>query len=448
MELCDYLASLRGKRVAAIGAGVSNTPLIRLLAEAGADVTVCDKNPHADLSALEALGVRKRLGPDYLKDLDFDVVFRTPGLHPDLLRGAQGRAVITSEMELFFQVCPCPIIAITGSDGKTTTTTIIASLLREAGRRVHLGGNIGTPLLAQAPEMEADDIAVLELSSFQLLTMRQSPDIAVVVNVAPNHLDVHTSMDEYVSAKANIFRHQGENGIVVLNYDNAITRAFSKDAPGKVTFFSRQPLEGAVVLRDGVIYSGERPVLPVNEIRLRGAHNVENYMAVIGAVDGLVPDEMIRRFAATFAGVEHRIELVRQVGGVSYYNDSIASSPSRAIAALDAFDQKTILIAGGRDKKVPFDELGAAIVQKVKTLVLTGEAAQQIRAAVERAPGYEPGAVRILMEDDFTQAVLAAARAADSEGDIVLLSPGCTSFDRFDNFAARGALFKRIVNDL
>ena len=385
LTLNEYLSGLKGQRVAVVGIGVSNTPLIRLLVRAGVKVTACDKrtreqfNGQAD--ALESLGVRLQLGPDYRKGLeDYDVIFRTPGLRPDVPELEQARArgaLLTSEMEAFFQVCPCKLLAVTGSDGKTTTTSIIAGLLKQAGYNTYVGGNIGKPLLADAGGMSPEDMAVVELSSFQLMTMDRSPEIAVVTNLAPNHLDVHKSMEEYVQAKQNIYRHQNAGGLVVLNYDNAITRGFAADAVGEVTFFSRRErLEKGVYVEDGAIWvsndAGTRRVLPVEDILLPGWHNVENYMAAIGAVDGLVPDEVIRAFAASFQGVEHRIELVRTLGGVRYYNDSIASSPSRTIAGLRCFPEKVILIAGGYDKHIPFDTLGPEIVAHVKKLFLTG----------------------------------------------------------------------------
>lgn len=459
----DYLSELAGKRVAVIGIGISNTPLIRMLLRAGVEVTACDRRPAGSFAGLaeelESLGAQLRLGEDYLEGLDQDVIFRTPGLRPDvpqLTAAVERGAVLTSEMEVFFQVCPCPILAVTGSDGKTTTTTIIAELLKAAGKSVYVGGNIGRPLLPEVGDMEPEDMAVLELSSFQLMTMTQSPQIAVVTNLAPNHLDVHKSMEEYIQAKRNIFAHQGPAGRVVLNGDNEITRAFAGEAPGAVTLFSRRtaleqgvfvdggPEDAAIWISDG---TERRRVLPLADILLPGTHNVENYMAAIAAVNGLVPDAVIRKFAKNFAGVEHRIELVRTLDGVRYYNDSIASSPSRTIAGLRSFRQKVLLIAGGYDKHIPFDSLGPEIIEHVKALFLTGDTASKLRAAVENAPGYRPERLPILEYEDFTQAVLAAHDQACS-GDVVILSPACASFDKFKNFMERGAAFKKIIYGL
>ena len=455
----DYLAGLRDKRVAVIGIGVSNTPLIKMLLRAGVEVTACDRRPREAFAGqaeeLESLGARLRLGPDYLRDLDFDVIFRTPGMRPDLPELAQAvarGAQLTSEMEVFFQVCPCRTIAVTGSDGKTTTTTIIAELLKAAGETVYVGGNIGKPLLPDVDGMEPGDTAVLELSSFQLMTMDLSPEIAVVTNLAPNHLDVHKSMSEYVAAKENIFIHQNDDEKAVFNRDNAITHGFAETAPGRVMEFSRrEELEQGVFVRDGAIWvrnaMHERPVLYLENILLPGEHNIENYMAAIGALDGLVPDQVVRDFAAKFAGVEHRIELVRTRNGVRYYNDSIASSPSRTIAGLRSFKEKVLLIAGGYDKHIPFDVLGPEICAHVKTLVLCGATADKIRAAVENAPEYRKGAPEILEANDLCEAV-ALCRKAAQPGDIVTLSPACAAFDQFKNFAVRGRAYKELVGSL
>ena len=457
MTLQEYLDTLKGKTVAVIGIGVSNTPLLRMLLRAGIDVTACDKRRREDLGELaeelESLGARLQLGEDYLKGLRQDVIFRTPGLRPDvpeLLEAMAQGSTLSSEMEVFFEVCPCPIIAVTGSDGKTTTTTIIAELLKAAGYTVHVGGNIGHPLLCEAGEMKASDYAVLELSSFQLMTMQRSPHIAVVTNLAPNHLDMHKGMEEYVASKENIFRHQTKGDIAVFNGDNEITREQGSRAVGSALYFSRQvEVEQGVFLRgDDMILrrnGTERRIMTTEDIRLPGVHNVENYMAAIAAVDGLVSDEVIRRFAREFNGVEHRIELVRTYRGVRFYNDSIASSPSRTIAGLRSFQEKVILIAGGYDKHIPFDVLGPEIVAHVKLLVLCGATADKIKEAVEHAPGYAPGKPEIAMVSPFRAAVEFARDRAVS-GDVVTLSPACAAFDQFQNFMVRGKTFKTIVN--
>lgn len=457
MTLHQYLDTLKNKTVAVVGIGVSNTPWLRRLLQEGIRVTACDKRSRDALGALaeelEKAGCRLQLGESYLQGLNQDVIFRTPGLRPDVpeLLAAKARgSEITSEMEVFFEVCPCTLLAVTGSDGKTTTTTIIAELLKAAGKTVHVGGNIGNPLLCRADEMHPEDYAVLELSSFQLMTMTHSPHIAVVTNLAPNHLDMHKSMEEYVAAKENIFRYQSAGDVAVFNLDNAITREQGTRAPGHVCYFSRreEPADGVFLRGEEIIsrHDGwEQVIMTTEDIRLPGVHNVENYMAAIAAVDGLVPYEVIRRFARDFNGVEHRIELVRTYHGVRFYNDSIASSPSRTIAGLRSFKEKVILIAGGYDKHIPFDVLGPEVVERVKLLVLCGATAGKIRAAVEQAPGYRPGHPEIVEVMPFEKAVLYARDKAQS-GDVVTLSPACAAFDQFKNFAERGKTFKAIVN--
>jgi len=460
MTLQSYIASLKGKRVAVVGLGVSNRPLLQLLLDGGCDVTVRDRGDRTKLgeelaARLESAGCTLRLGEGYLDDLDEDVIFRTPGLHPftpQLAAAKERGAVLTSEMEAFFAVCPCRIIAVTGSDGKTTTTTIISRLLEEQGYTVHLGGNIGTPLLDKADRMAPEDWAVLELSSFQLHSMDCRPHVAVITNVSPNHLDVHPSYEDYQAAKKQIFLHQREEDLLVLNADNDITRSFASQARGRLRMFSRrtEPSEG-VFLRDGVIYRARNgtaeKLMDASGILLPGLHNAENYMAAFAATADWVSDEVCRRVAGSFPGVAHRLEMIRELRGVTYCNDSIASSPTRTIAGLRALTKKPILIAGGYDKHIPFDDLGDEICLRVKELFLTGFTADKIRRAVENSRYYDPEKLRIHQLEDFTGTVLAASAAA-GEGDLVLLSPACASFDKFRNFEERGNTFRRIVMEM
>lgn len=444
----EYFSGMKGKSVAVLGLGVSNRPLVRLLLEYGADVSGGDRTPREKLDAevleLEKLGCKLYLGEEFYKGMSAQVAFRTPGMRPDsdavrYLR--EHGATITSEMAAFFQVCPCKIIAVTGSDGKTTTTTLISEMLKTAGKKVWLGGNIGTPLLPLTRQMKQEDFAVVELSSFQLMDMEQSPSRAVVTNLAPNHLDVHKDMEEYVNAKKNIFRYQQAGDLLVLNGDNGLTANLQGN--GVTHFFSRKK-DAYVHLENGIIYRDGKPVLKREDILLPGDHNVENYMAAIAAVEGLVSDEDIRRVAKNFGGVEHRIELVRIKDGVRFYNDSIASSPSRTIAGLRSFPEKVLLIAGGYDKHIPYDVLGPEICGHVKKLYLCGATAAKIRQAVEKTPMDQP---EIVDCDDFDTAVLTAAKEA-VEGDVVLMSPASASFDRFKNFMVRGDHFKKIVKEL
>ncbi len=447
----QYFHSLKDKKIAVLGLGVSNRPLVRLLLDFGCQVTGCDKTPREKLDGevleLEKAGCTLHVGENYLDGVEADVVFRTPGMHPanPAIQALVSRgALVTSEMEVFFEVCPCTILAVTGSDGKTTTTTLVSEMLKAEGKTVWLGGNIGTPLLPLVRQMQPSDFAVVELSSFQLMGMKRSPARAVITNLAPNHLDIHKDMAEYVQAKTNIFRYQDESGILILNADNPITAAFRGN--GKTLFFSRQK-EADVCLVDGVICRHGEKVLKTSEILIPGVHNVENYMAAIAMVDGLVSDETIRQVARTFGGVEHRIELVRVKDGVRFYNDSIASSPSRTIAGLRSFPEKVILIAGGYDKHIPYDVLGPEICAHVKKLFLGGATGEKIRQAVISCPEYDPIALEITDCGSFEPAVRAAAAAAKT-GDVVLMSPASAAFDQFKNFMVRGDFYKKLVKEL
>ncbi|MCI9576810.1 MAG: UDP-N-acetylmuramoyl-L-alanine--D-glutamate ligase [Clostridiales bacterium] len=456
----EFFRGMRGKRVAFCGIGGSNLPLVKIFHEYGALVTACDRRSREALGEaakeLEAMGVALKLGDDYLQNLDVDVLFRTPGMRfhlPELDQARQKGIAVTSEMEVFFALCPCKIYAVTGSDGKTTTTTILSELLKAAGKRVHLGGNIGRPLLPDLELIQPEDVAVVELSSFQLISMHQSPHVAVVTNLSPNHLDIHKDMAEYVEAKKNIFLHQDAFSKTVLNLENEWTRSFGEEVRGQRFFFSSaQPCEYGAWLRGDTIVMQEKEtvteVVAVADIKIPGKHNIENYLAAITAAWGDVNIDHIKKVAKEFGGVPHRAELVRVCHGVSYYNDSIGTSPTRtASGTLSLYDQKILLIAGGYDKKIPFDNLGPVIVDKVKTLILMGATAPKIQAAVEAAPAYTEGCPKILHAASMEEAVTLASQEAQA-GDIVSLSPACASFDQYPNFEARGNHFKELVHAL
>lgn len=448
----SYFESLKGKKIVVLGLGVSNRPLVRLLLEFGCDVTGCDKTPRekldAEVLALESAGCKLSVGETYLDNLTADVVFRTPGMHPanPAIEGLRKTgAKVTSEMDVFFKLCPCEIIAVTGSDGKTTTTTLISEMLAAEGKTVWKGGNIGTPLLPLCRQMKESDFAVVELSSFQLMDMTASARRAVVTNLAPNHLDIHKDMAEYVDAKRNIFRFQQADGVLVLNADNAITAEFAGN--GETRFFSRKAKTNCVYEENGVICRRGEEVLKSSDILIPGTHNIENYMAAIAVVEGLVSDETIRRVAQDFGGVEHRIELVRIKDGVKFYNDSIASSPTRTIAGLRSFEEKVLLIAGGYDKHIPYDVLGPVICDHCKAVYLNGATAKLIRKAIEEAPNYREGMPALIDCGDFETA--ARRSAADARpGDIVLMSPASAAFDQFKNFAVRGEFYKKLIREL
>ncbi|MDR3552170.1 MAG: UDP-N-acetylmuramoyl-L-alanine--D-glutamate ligase [Clostridia bacterium] len=455
-RLTGFYGSLKGRRIAMLGLGMSNAPLIFQFLEKGAVVTARDRRSREELGELagrlEAAGARLLLGDGYLAELDEEIVFRTPGMKYNLpqLDEARRRGVaVTSEMEVFFDLCPCKTIAVTGSDGKTTTTTVISEMLASQGLTVHLGGNIGHPLLPEIANIAPGDMAVVELSSFQLISMRRSPDIAVVTNVSPNHLDIHKDMQEYISAKRNVFLHQNAFGRAAFNLDNDITASFVPEARGQCFVFSRRrPVEYGAYLEGGVLRFNDgmrvHDVMEARDIRIPGMHNVENYLAAISALWGVVSSENMRKVARSFAGVEHRNELVRELGGVKYYNDSIATSPTRTIAGLDSFDRSVILIAGGYDKHIPFDVLGPKVVEKVKRLILLGKTADKIEEAVRAAQGFDAEKLPVVKVATLEDAV-ADARGHAAPGDIVTLSPACATFDGFRNFEERGRIFKEIV---
>jgi UDP-N-acetylmuramoylalanine--D-glutamate ligase len=457
-NLEKFYQTIKGKKIAVIGIGVSNTPLIEMLASHGAYVTACDKKTKAELGStaqkLEEMGVNFSLGEGYMDALSHDMIFKTPGMrfdHPKLLEAKEKGAIITSEMEVFFSLCPAKIFAVTGSDGKTTTTTLIYHILKEAGYRCHLGGNIGKPLLPEIEDIQPSDQVIVELSSFQLHTMKKSPHIAVVTNVSPNHLDIHKSMEEYVDAKKSIFAYQTPKDRVVLNYENDITKSFADEAKGDVIFFSKKPLSKGIFIKDGAIVAalgnGEEKIVDLKDIRIPGMHNVENFMAAAAAVAGLVEWTAVEKVAKEFGGVAHRIEFVRELNGVKYYNDSIASSPSRTIAGLYSFSQKLIVIAGGYDKHIPFDGLGEELCQRAKTVVLMGMTAPKIKEAIQKAPQYLREKPQLIECTQLPEAVK-AARSVARYGDVVVLSPACASFDLFKNFEDRGNQFKELVLNL
>ncbi len=454
----EFFRWVKGKKIAFIGVGVTNTDCIRLFAKKGAEVSVLDRKSREQLGALadefEQSGIRLVLGDGYLDGLTgYDAVFRAPGMyfhHPALEKARQEGAVITSEMELFFRLCPCKTYAVTGSDGKTTTTTLIAEMLKASGKKVYKGGNIGRALLPVVEEVSSDDAAVVELSSFQLISMRQSPDVAVITNVAPNHLDVHRDMQEYIDSKKNLILHQDGFSRTVLNRDNAITRDMTGLVRGELLTFSRQeaPRFGAYLRQDGMLcmrcHGAETEILPMEQIRLPGLHNVENFLAAYSAVWGDVPVEIMARTAQEFGGVEHRMELVRELGGVKWYNDSIGTSPTRTIAGLKAFGQKIILIAGGYDKKIPYEPLAPYLCEKVSHLILMGATGPKIQQALEACPDYDGQHPALHWAESMEQAVQTADGLAGI-GDIVALSPASASFDLYPNFEKRGDHFKRLV---
>ncbi len=450
-KLEEFKKNIKEKKIDVIGIGISNVPLIKYLAKNGAKVHACDRRNKEELGEiyeeLKMLGVSFSLGENYLEDLDGDIIFKTPGMrfdNPKLLEAKKRGAYVTSEMELFMEFSPANTIAVTGSDGKTTTTTLIHKMMTEEGYKTWLGGNIGTPLFCSLEDIKKDDWVILELSSFQLHTMKKSPQIAVITNISPNHLDMHKDYQEYIDAKKNIMSYQENEDILVINMDNSVTREIGAEAKGNLLGFGRSNSYD-IYEEDGYIKKDGKEILKVSDIKIPGAHNVENYMAAIAAVGDLVSTKTIEKVAKEFGGVEHRIELVRILDGIKFYNSSIDSSPNRTINTLKVFPEKVIMISGGKDKGIPYDELGPSLVEHVKTLILIGATAGKIKAALDATDGSE--AVEVIECSEYSDAVNKAYKKA-SFGDVILLSPASTSFDRFKNFEERGKLFKSLVNNL
>lgn len=470
-EIKNYLNGLKGKKVAFVGMGVANVPCAKWLASHGAIVYACDKRNKEyigteDCKEMEELGVHFSLGDNYLEVLpEMDLIFRSHGIlpfqNPWIGECIERGQKVTTEMEVFFSLCPAKIIAVTGSNGKTTTTTIISEMLKAAGKKVYLGGNIGKALMPELETIGKDDFAVVELSSFQLLTMGNmvsKPDIAVVTNIEITHQDHHTSLDEYVDAKRNVLIYQNSESKAVLNADcdysigGRVYHDMRFDIRGSLYEFSiKHPVENGTYMAENgdIVYSefGKKTiVMNKNDIIIPGMHNVENYCTAITAVWGLVPIEIMKNIARTFGGVEHRIEFVREFRGVKYYNDSIATSPSRVISGLNAFNQKIIMICGGSDKGNDMSQMVPLILKKVKLLVLNGATAQKIYDAVLADENYPSSGLKIEKTDTMQNALEIAKNNAVS-GDIVSLCPACPAFDQFKTFEYRGRAYKKLVND-
>lgn len=460
-KLEEFNGYLKFRKVAVIGLGVSNLPLLDYLSEKKAQVTIFDERNISEISEdiinkIKQYNFSTSFGENCLKNLkNFNIIFRSPSCLPtkqELKEESDRGAIVTTEVEMLLEMCPCKVIGITGSDGKTTTTSMIAAILRKAGYNTFLGGNIGTPLFTKLQEMKPDDIVVLELSSFQLMNMKVSPDISVITNITPNHLNIHTDYEEYIDAKKSIFKYQNENGILVLNYDNNITRECSKEAPGKVVFFSSETkLENGFIVDDNVIKECEdkvrKHILNTDEVILRGSHNYQNIATALAATKTLVDIDVALDAIKEFKPVEHRIEFIREIDNVKWYNDSASSSPTRTLSGLNAFTENIILIAGGYDKNLEYEPLAKPILEKVSTLILIGQTAEKIFDVVKKESEIQHKSININMCDSLEQTIDIAKKSA-KKGDIVLFSPASASFDMFKNFADRGEKFKNLVNNI
>ena len=455
-KLETFNNSLEGKKIAIIGIGVSNLPLLDYFSDKKANITILDSKdlPEEVMGKINKYGYNLDLEKDnMLRLVDYDIVFRSPSIMPnteEMEKAKESGTIITSEIEMVLKLAPCKVIGITGTEGKTTTTSLIYEIVKKSGKKCFLGGNIGKPIFAQIKDITPEDVVILELSSFQLMEMDISPDISVVTNIYPDHLNIHKSYEEYQDAKKNIFKYQSENGIVVLNKDNETTNSFENDANGKVIFFSSKIKldKGYYYDRDEeIIKFGDNKLIDRKDIKLRGIHNYENICAALAATSSIVDENVQIEAIKSFKGVEHRLEFVRELEGVKYYNDSIGTSPASTIAGLNSFEENIILLAGGSDKGLDYKEVGEAIAKHVGTLILTGPTSKKIEEATINALKDLNKKIDICYAEDMNQAVNIAKEKAVS-GDIVLLSPASASFDLYKNFEERGNIFKNIINAL
>ena len=459
LKLKEFNSSLKGKKVAILGLGVSNLPLIDYLYEYGANVSLFDEKEYDKLSSIIQEKINKYnlncvLGSNYMEGLKgFDIIFRSPSILPtrkELIEEANRGCLVTTEIEMLMKLIPSKIIGITGSDGKTTTTTLISECLKANGYNVYIGGNIGTPLFTKASEMTSTDIVVLELSSFQLMGMTVSPNISVVTNITPNHLNIHKDMEEYILSKRRIIDNQNKEDICVLNYNDEIVKNFSNYAKGEVRYFSKfDNISNGFCIKDNAIYmvtnNQYTKVLDTKDILLRGNHNYENICTCLTAIIDLIDINKTVEVFKSFKGVEHRLEYVCEINGVKWYNDSVSSSPTRTIAGLNSYEENIVLIAGGYDKHIDYDVIGEPIVNKVSTLILMGDTKEKIYNATVKAEEKLNKKINKFIVSSLEEAIDVAINNA-KKGEIVLFSPASASFDMFKNFADRGEQFKNIVN--
>lgn len=457
-KLEEFNNYVKGKKIAIIGIGVSNIPLIEHFFYLGAKVSVFDKRTpdkidEEIIKKLNLFGMNYYLGEDNLEHLKgFDMIFRSPSCRPDtkeIVEELERGAILTTEIEMVIELCPGKVIGITGSDGKTTTTSLIYEIVKKSGAKCFLGGNIGIPLFTKISEMRPEDIVVLELSSFQLMNMKISPEISVITNISPNHLDIHKSYQEYIDSKKEIFKNQDENGIVVLNYDNEITRELAKEVNGTVRFFSKKErLENGFIYNEGIVKLCEngirRHILSKKDVKLKGDHNLENICTALAATYGLVDIDIAIKAITEFTGVAHRLEFIKEVNNVKWYNDSIGTSPTRTIAGLNSFDERIVLIAGGYDKHLDYTPIAKPIIDNVSSLILMGATAPKIYEAVSNELEVQGKSLDIYMCESLEETVITAYKVA-KEGEVVLFSPASASFDLFKNFEERGNKFKELV---
>ncbi len=429
------------EKIAIVGFGSEGLSTYNYFVRQGADITIFDEQ--ADPAQPVPKNAKFISGPGCFKDLiGYDKIIRFPGIRPDSFITDGERSSLTIE---FFKACPAPIIGVTGSKGKGTTSSLIQLMLENAGLRSHLAGNIGIPALNILSDVRSTDIVVLELSSFQLWDLKQSPHVGVVLMVEPEHQDIHTSLDEYLAAKNNLVRWQKPDDITVYLPDNRMTEKIALVGKGQKIPYTKAP--GAYVMNGKIIIDGQE-VCGTRDIKLPGEHNVQNTCAAVTAVWQFTHDTIaMAKALGEFAGLEHRLKFVRQVHGVDYYDDSFATTPTSAIAALKAFSEPKVIILGGSDKGADFTEVGKTVVASdMRAVILIGLMRHRLQAALEKA-GYKGAMVLFDEHSEMPQIVTEVAQLT-KPGDVAILSPACASFDMFKNYKDRGDKFIAAVRAL
>ena len=457
-KLKEFNNYLKNKKIAIIGLGVSNIPLIEILGQEKLDICVFDKKeidniPEKAKELIKKYKLKTSLGENYLENLkNFDVIFRSPSFLPTnsyLQEEKKRGALITTEVEQVIKLAPCKIIGVTGSKGKTTTTTIIHAILKELGYSCYLGGNIGTPLYSKLNEMKKDDLVILELSSFQLMNMKVSPNIAVVTNISPDHLDIHGSYEEYIKAKKYIFLNQNKDDILVINKDDKIVSTFDKEAKGHIRYFSTHYLKDTYILENDFITYNKEKIIDTRNLLLKGSHNYLNICTALNTIKDYinVSNEQLQKIIEKINPVHHRLEYIRTINNVKWYNDSASTTPDKALAGINAFKEKIVLIAGGYDKNISYEPLAKPIANKVSKLILFGETKNKIYNEIMKLPKELIENLQIYILDTLEEVVEIASKVSE-EGEVVLFSPASASFDMFQNAYQRGDLFTELVKKI
>lgn len=457
-ELNNFNNQLKGKKIAIIGAGVSNIPLIKYLYDLECKITLFDKNNLSNLSKevkdlIDEYKPNLSLGTNYLEKLSgYDIIFRSPSFlptNPYLIKEEEKGALITTEVEQVIRLAPCKVIGVTGSKGKTTTTTIINEILTKLGYHTFLGGNIGIPLFTKIKSMKKNDIVVLELSSFQLMNMKVSPNISLITNISPDHLDIHNSYEEYIDAKKCIFKNQTKNDVIILNKNDKIVKEMAKETISIVKYFGTNKIKDSYYLKDNYIKYNDNIIIDTRKLILKGKHNYLNICAALNVINEItkIPNDKIENIVKKIRSVHHRLEFIREIDGIKWYNDSASTTPDKTLAGINSFQEKIVLIAGGYDKNISYEPLAIPILKKVSKLILFGDTKNKIYEAVMKEKKKNNYDIKIYVMDTLEEVIDVAYEVSQS-GEVVLFSPASASFDMFKNAYQRGEKFIELVNKL